>query len=141
VEVKVVRTLIGRYLVRNSWPRRVVTKNKRCSCGGSAWNPCVHIDAVRNYLLHGGDLAESFDGLMGFEESWGVCPVCGAEKKWAGSHMHPDMWRCAEDSSHYWRCLGEKGGVRAFMTGGRPTGIPGVDELGLAGKESGGRHP
>lgn len=128
-----VSTLIGRYLVRrpngNGHVTRTVTKNKQCSCGK---NNCIHIQAVRRYLLDGGERAEPFKQVLPNEPAGPntitVCPVCETKVEWARSYTYPLMWKCPEDLGHYWEWRGQ-GKVKAFLTGGRPTGIPGIDIL------------
>lgn len=128
---------VGRYIVQrkngsNNTVSRVVTKDKKCSCGGSAENPCSHIEAVKAYLMDGGERAEAFERVMpdepGGEGRITVCPICETEVRWAGSYTYPLMWRCPKDSSHYWRWLGEKGAVKKFLTEHR-TGIPAIDMM------------
>lgn len=126
---------VGRYIVRRAngigYVTRVVTKDKKCSCGGDAENPCVHIEAVREYLLDGGKKAEPFKKVLPDEPAGvdriTVCPICGEKVEWARSHRYPLMWRCP-DSSHYWDWYGRKHKVRAFMTE-HHTGIPAIDEM------------
>jgi len=126
-----ITTLTGRYAVKTeNGPTWTVMKNKRCSCGGSAEQPCKHIKAVKQYLLDGGERAEPF-AKMEKETAKGritECLICGAPTEWAGSTRYPFMWRCTEDSSHYWEWYG-RDKVRAFLTGDRPSGIPAVDEM------------
>lgn len=83
-----------------------VTKDKRCTCGGTASHPCDHIQAVAVYLREGGPRAS---------ESTSVCPLCGAP-------VTPTTygWRCPTSPGHYWRWRGEQGGVKAFLTQPHP---------------------
>jgi len=109
---------------------RVVTKDKVCSCGASR---CAHIEAVRDYLVAGGERAQEYAHIEGVcEKLLSGCPVCGSPivyGKFAWSAG--DIWHCEEDSSHYWlwRVELKSGAARKFMCSGRPTGIPGIDSL------------
>ncbi len=49
VEITVVLPQTGYYCVRTSTTQEQVTKDKRCSCGGTAEQPCTHIRAVMMY--------------------------------------------------------------------------------------------
>ena len=65
-----------------------VNKEKHCSCGVSA---CPAIEAVRDYLLRGGQRAP--DPLP-------PCPICGAkvnrDPAWDGRYTHELGWRCSQ---------------------------------------------
>ena len=123
---------IGLYVVHNGDVSRTVTKSKRCSCGGSARDPCVHIEAVAAHLKEGGKRAEPFESALSPRaETRGEikkCPICDADTEWAGSYAYPLMWRCTEDLAHFWQWYGERK-VKHFFTDGRETGIPGIDEM------------
>jgi hypothetical protein len=131
----VVDPKIGLYVVqpkKNGRTARTVTKNKRCSCGGSAQNPCIHIEAVKLHLMGGGRRAEPFESVLSPRaETRGEieeCPICGADVRWAGSYAYPLMWRCEEDPGHYWQWYGEQK-VKKFFTDGRQSGIEAIDEM------------
>ena len=72
-----------------------VNKEKQCSCGAPS---CPSVDAVREYLLEGGQRAP--DPLP-------PCPICGAkvirEPDWDGKYTHELGWRCSQ------------GGIRHFL--------------------------
>ncbi|NMC84438.1 MAG: hypothetical protein GYA58_04045 [Anaerolineaceae bacterium] len=65
-----------------------VNKEKHCSCNTPS---CPAIDAVREYLLDGGQRAP--DPLP-------PCPICGAkvsrDPKWDGKYTHELGWRCSQ---------------------------------------------
>jgi hypothetical protein len=65
-----------------------VNKEKHCSCGIPA---CPAIEAVRDYLLDGGQRAP--DPLP-------PCPICGAKVSrapmWDGKYTHEFGWRCTQ---------------------------------------------
>ncbi|RLC75130.1 MAG: hypothetical protein DRJ03_30760 [Chloroflexi bacterium] len=96
----------------------VVGKDKSCTCGGSANEQCRHIEAVAEHLRLGGQRAP---------EKWSepsppstpsiprACPICGATTVRDGF-----LWRCLEDSSHYWQWRGEQSGVKDFLTRPHP---------------------
>jgi len=125
---------VGRYLVQRpngkSLVTRVVTKDKECSCG---FSNCEHIRAVRQYLLDGGEMAKEIEEVKPDEpvapEQITVCPICSTPVVSAMSRNYPLMWKCPEDSSHYWEWYAGKHSVKAFMLGGRPTGIAAIDEM------------
>lgn len=128
----------GHYLVQRpngkTLVTRVVDKNKNCSCGGSAKYECEHIEAVKEYLKDGGEKAPEMKKVcpdkQGGPGRVTICPICETEVVWAGSYTYPLMWRCPKDSSHYWEWYGDKHGVKAFMLGGRRTGIEAIDDMG-----------
>ncbi len=64
-----------------------VNKEKHCSCGAAA---CPAIDAVREYLLEGGQRAP--DPLP-------PCPICGAkvnrDPAWDGKYTREPGWKCS----------------------------------------------
>jgi hypothetical protein len=127
----IVTPRVGMYVVSEDGKQaRSVTKGKLCSCGGDRDSPCKHIKAVRDYLLAGGERAEMVERPLPLDhERVRECPVCNAKVKWAGSYTYPLMWRCPHDSSHFWQWYGELHHVRECLTGGRLTGIPGIDTL------------
>ena len=49
---------IGSYLVcteeNGTVHREQVSKEKRCTCGGTPCHPCAHIETVASYLRQGG---------------------------------------------------------------------------------------
>ncbi len=65
-----------------------VNKEKHCSCGDSS---CPAIEAVRDYLLEGGQRAP--DPLP-------LCSICGAkvsrDPTWDGKYTHELGWRCSQ---------------------------------------------
>ena len=65
-----------------------VNKEKHCSCGVCS---CPAVDAVRDYLLEGGQRAP--DPLA-------PCPICGAKVNrdplWDGRYTHELGWRCSQ---------------------------------------------
>jgi hypothetical protein len=65
-----------------------VNKEKHCSCGASS---CLAIEAVRDYLLEGGQRAP---------DSLPSCPICGAkvsrDRAWDGKYTHEVGWRCSQ---------------------------------------------
>jgi hypothetical protein len=85
-----------------------VSKEKLCTCGGQADEPCPHIQAVSDYLRQGGHRAALSP----------TCPICSAPVK----HLGPDFWRCSQDNTHYWQWRGERNGgaVRKFLTQPHP---------------------
>ena len=100
-----------------------VTKDKRCTCGGSPKRQCSHIRAVANYLNEGGRRAQEDKALAVREKDSGgpgtpTCPICGASVR---SQDH-DRWRCPRDSTHYWKWRGERNGsaIRRFFTRPHP---------------------
>lgn len=109
---------------------RVVARDRTCSCGRSN---CMHIGAVIHYLKSGGERAtDSTQENIGSSDRSVVvtrCPVCESDTvygkyRWSAS----DIWHCSSDTSHYWLYRSEPS-VRLFMTGGRETGIPAIDEM------------
>ncbi len=97
----------------------VVGKDKSCTCGGSANKQCRHIEAVAKYLRLGGQRAservEKRNDPVPIPSMLKVCPICGAPVEYRGS-----LWRCSEDSSHYWQWRGEQSGVKDFLTRPHP---------------------
>ena len=61
-------------------PHRV-SKEKACSCGGTAARPCHHIRAVAEYLRRGGRRAAPLTEVC-------TCPVCGAEVERGAPHLN-----------------------------------------------------
>jgi hypothetical protein len=126
---------IGCYMVCTAgpWGLRThhVTKDKRCTCGGTTKRPCSHIRAVANYLRAGGSRAPAmaeprpkFQVREGRDDNTppaapATCPICGVPVEKRG----PDLWRCPQDSTHYWQWRGERNGgaIRKFLTGSHPT--------------------
>jgi len=129
---------IGFYLVTTIDAHGVhthqVSKDKRCSCGGSAQHPCTHIRAVARHLHQGGERAsavkEATPKLVLHHSDDddntpppsapvnipSVCPVCNAPTEPWGQ-----LWRCrVGGSEHYWRWRGERSGVKAFLTQPHP---------------------
>jgi hypothetical protein len=117
-------TVIDRLLGLRTY---TVDKAKRCSCGGTAKRPCVHIKAVANYLRQGGSRAPEKQPMFRIREtrqgsppSGGpaplTCPICGTpvETRDIG------FWRCPKDPSHYWQWRGERGGIKSFLTQSHP---------------------
>lgn len=124
---------VGLYTVQRKggeYATQTVTKDKHCSCGGNALDPCIHIEAVKAYLLRGGRKAKSFEKTPELEMEPRIteCPICDAETEWAGSHAYPLMWRCVKDPSHFWEWYGETK-VKRFFTEERASGIPAIDEM------------
>jgi hypothetical protein len=105
----------------------IVGKDKNCSCGGTGNDRCEHIEAVSNYLRSGGRIAP--DTPLPQHTAVGECPICGEQVEPRPMYRRLDAWRCPEDSSHYWLWRGERSGAKAFLTGGRPTGIPAIDDM------------
>jgi len=93
---------------------RLVDKQKRCTCGGTAERPCRHIRAVANYLREGGERAEERPPTFRPHEDNPTCPICGRPVE------RRDPWRCPCDPSHYWQWRGETFGVRDFLTRPHP---------------------
>lgn len=95
-------------------PHRV-SKEKACSCGGTAAHPCRHIRAVAEYLRAGGRRAAPVTEIC-------TCPVCGAEVERGAPHLNRltgrwiPVWRCPADPGHYWHWRGEQFGAKALMT-------------------------
>ena len=105
---------IGCYLVSSERPPMTseqVSKDKRCTCGGTRTSPCRHIEAVAAYLRKGGQRA-------GSASQEGICPICGATVQ----NRSNGMWRCSADVSHYWLWRGEQNGgaIRRFLTQPHP---------------------
>jgi len=118
-----IKTMIGAYMVTETSPEfglRVyfVDKEKRCTCGQAH---CRHVRAVAEYLQGGGDQAPKADSAkVGEIPSPAVpatCPICGAVVQYEAGNP---IWRCLADRAHYWQWRGERGGVRAFLTGAHP---------------------
>jgi hypothetical protein len=122
---------IGCYMVCTAGPWGVrthhVAKDKRCTCGGTARRPCLHIRAVARYLREGGSRAAAVSKPRprlqvreGRDDNTppAACPICGAPVEERG----PDLWRCPQDSTHYWQWRGERNGgaVRKFLTRPHP---------------------
>jgi hypothetical protein len=105
----------------------VVTKDKACTCGGSAQQPCPHIDAVEAYLRRGGARAPAAVEGAGERPSPRplpeACPICGSAIQVLDTAGMCPLWRCRADSSHYWRWRGERMGVRAFLTRPHPNKV------------------
>ena len=89
-----------------------VDKQKRCSCGGSASDPCIHIEAVACYLKLGGQRAAEVPSLT----LPATCPICGSPVV----PGYRKQWRCTQSPAHYWQWLGESTGVKAFLTQPHP---------------------
>ena len=96
----------GYYRVSDHEQSYSVTKDKQCTCGGTATKPCAHIQAVAAYLREGGTRAP---------EATTTCPVCGALVT-----STPYGWRCPTSPGHYWRWRGERSGMKAFLTQPHP---------------------
>jgi hypothetical protein len=135
-----IKTMIGAYMVTETSPQfglRVyfVDKGKRCTCGQPH---CRHVKAVAEYLKGGGEraAAASLAPVNASPASPVVpatCPICGAVVHYeAGSAV----WRCTADPAHYWRWRGERGGVRAFLTGAHPAKAGAFYRQTLAERES-----
>jgi len=119
-----IKTMIGAYMVTETSPTfglhvYFVDKEKRCTCGQP---DCRHVKAVAEYLQGGGDRA-SAAALAPANTSPAspavpaTCPICGAVVQYEAGNP---IWRCLADRAHYWRWRGERGGVRAFLTGAHP---------------------
>ena len=117
----------GYYTVRLLGPHGIrthlVSKDKTCSCGGSAKRQCRHIRAVKEYLEAGGERApegtvEVVRDSKPQEPPPDTCLICGASL----SHRNNGYWRCSKDSSHYWYWRGEQNGgaIRKFLTEPHP---------------------
>jgi hypothetical protein len=67
-----------------------VNKDKQCTCGVP---DCIAIEAVRNYLLAGGQRAPDPQGII-------LCPICGSktyrDPVWDGKYTHTPGWRCVQ---------------------------------------------
>lgn len=113
-----VNAQVGYYLVGVDGRSVSVGKDKRCSCGGTAEAPCVHIRAVASYLRRGGQRApERAQRPPALPKSTSppvasTCPICAAKVQHDGCRW----WRCEADPAHYFQWRGEQGGVRAFLT-------------------------
>jgi hypothetical protein len=120
---------IGHYVVStvDRWGVHThrVGKDKRCTCGGWAEEPCRHIRAVTTYLKAGGErAAEKSNGLTVREKAPvstppavtpAHCPLCNAEVV----RESLGRWRCPRDPSHYFQWRGEQG-IRQFLTKPHP---------------------
>lgn len=111
-----------------------VTKEKRCTCGGTVKRPCPHIRAVTDHLRAGGKRAPEAPEehptlrlretrqkgpLSGTPTAAPLtCPICGTPVE----QRSPDLWRCPKDASHYWQWRGERNGgaIRKFLTQPHP---------------------
>ena len=96
----------GYYHVRDQHRAHCVMQGQRCTCGGTAAQPCVHIQAVIAYQRR---------KINRVSEGTTMCPICGAP-------VTPTDygWRCEVSSGHYWRWRGEQSGVKAFLTQPHP---------------------
>jgi len=128
---------VGRYIVytveASGFHTQQVSKDKCCTCGGTATHPCAHIHAVADYLRQGGrpapEKGEPTAPLHCVQEESKelppstapltpppCCPICGGEITMRG----PVLWRCSNSPGHYWRWRGEQSGVRDFLTRPHP---------------------
>jgi hypothetical protein len=104
-----------------------VGKDKRCTCGGSAKQPCRHVQAVARYLKAGGERApeKRVNGNGNGNDSVptpavvpATCPICEAPVVPEGR----GRWRCPNEPAHYfhWRAELNGGAVRKFLTEPHP---------------------
>ncbi len=114
-EITVVLPQTGYYCVRTSTTQEQVTKDKRCSCGGTAEQPCTHIRAVMMYLQAGGEPAQPPEASPTLGPIPDSCPICAAPVI-----RQADRWRCVRSPGHYWQWRGEMTGVKAFLTRPHP---------------------
>jgi len=112
----IVTPKVGYYRVQDQRRTHCVMQDKRCTCGGTAAQPCIHIQAVDAYLQQATPaVKEPSPQLTRTESTKPVCPICGAPVT-----PTPYGWRCLASSGHYWRWRGEQSGVKAFLTQPHP---------------------
>ena len=80
-----------------------VNKDKQCTCGVP---DCLAIEAVRNYLLDGGQRAPEPKGIF-------LCPICGSktyrDPVWDGKYTRTLGWRCVQgDLLHFLEAKAER---------------------------------
>jgi hypothetical protein len=111
----------------------VYKKDQACSCGGVRHNGqrCEHIEAIERYLKRGGKPApeEQRDSLVPrLPPLLQKCPVCSGVIDWEKKPGVRLMWRCREDSAHYWDHRTRE--IEPFLTGkARKTGIPAINGM------------
>lgn len=136
-----VRPRVGHYVVTTTrrWcvETHSVTKDKQCSCGGTAVRPCSHIRAVARHLRSGGRRALPRAVVLGLREGGGpsgstpaACPICGAPVE----RRADDVWHCPKDRSHYWQWRAEQNGgaVHRFFTQPHPAKVGPFYAMGVA---------
>jgi len=109
---------VGYYRVREQHRTHCVMQGHRCTCGGTALQPCTHIQAVDAYLRQDTPTVKEPPRKLALADSPAqppVCPLCGAPVTPTGYG-----WRCPTSSGHYWRWRGEQNGVQAFLTQAHP---------------------
>lgn len=114
----IVTPKVGYYRVQDQRRTHCVMQGNRCTCGGTALQPCVHIQAVDAYLRQDTPTVKEPPPKLALADSPAkpsVCPLCGAP-------VTPTAygWRCPNSSGHYWRWRGEQNGMKAFLTQPHP---------------------
>ncbi len=130
-ELTVVLPQIGYYCVSTATAQEQVTKDKRCTCGGTTTQPCTHIRAVALYLQAGGIPAPPAEQCPSAHTLSDSCPICSAPVI-----PQADHWRCVRSPGHYWRWRGERTGVKAFLTRPHPAKAGAFYELTVAERDA-----
>ena len=99
-----------------------VERSGACSCGAIYDEPCVHADAVAEFIKRTGRRATGEHDRrfpLPPPES-GRCPVCGGAIEYVRDHRAPSVrWECPGNPVHFWLAYGE-GKVEAFLTKPHP---------------------
>ncbi len=102
-----VLTRTNQYKVVDGTELHYVNKEGECSCGGNRKEECVHVEAVRDFLLKGGKRAPTLTKHLLDQPIPEECPICGEKVDIDISpRCRRRMWVCSSSITHFWEWLG-----------------------------------
>ncbi len=115
-----VLTRTNQYKVVDGIELHYVNTDGECSCGGNRKEECVHVEAVKDFLLKGGKRAPRLTKHLLDQPIPEECPICNSKVDIDVSpRCRRRMWVCSSSRTHFWEWLGN-GSIRGFLTRNRP---------------------